>query len=81
MSLRSVANAAERLGRYGIAVNAIAPGLIETDRIKDIKPDIREKTMSNITLGRIGMPKDAAKVILFLSSDLGICQRRGHCGG
>lgn len=64
-------SAAKELGRYGITVNAIAPGLIETDLIKDIKTDIREKMMSNIALGRIGTPEDVAKVILFLSSDLG----------
>lgn len=61
---------AKELGRYGITVNAIAPGLIETDLIKDIKPDIREKMLSNISLGRIGTPEDVAKVVLFLSSDL-----------
>lgn len=64
-------SAAKELGRYGITVNAIAPGLIETNLIKDIKTDIREKMMSNIALGRIGTPEDVAKVILFLSSDLG----------
>lgn len=61
---------AKELGRYGITVNAIAPGLIETDLIKDIKPDIREKMLSNISLGRIGTSEDVAKVVLFLSSDL-----------
>ncbi|MFA0823300.1 MAG: 3-oxoacyl-ACP reductase family protein [Methanomethylovorans sp.] len=61
---------AKELGRYGITVNAISPGLIETDLIKDIKPDIREKMLSNISLGRIGTPEDVAKVVLFLSSDL-----------
>lgn len=61
---------AKEFGRYGITVNAIAPGLIETDLIKDIKPDIREKMLSNISLGRIGTPEDVAKVVLFLSSDL-----------
>ncbi|WP_292462643.1 3-oxoacyl-ACP reductase family protein [Methanolobus sp.] len=62
---------AKELGMYGITVNAIAPGLIETDLIKDIKAETREKILSNIALGRIGTPEDVAKVILFLSSDLG----------
>lgn len=62
---------AKELGRYGITVNAIAPGLIETDLIKGIKPQVREKMLSNIALGRIGTPEDVAKVVLFLSSDLG----------
>jgi 3-oxoacyl-[acyl-carrier protein] reductase len=64
-------SAAKELGMYGITVNAIAPGLIETDLIKDLKDDIRKKIVSNVALGRIGTPEDVAKVILFLSSDLG----------
>ncbi len=63
-------SAARELGMYGITVNAVAPGLIETDLIKDIKNEVREKILSNIALGRIGIPEDIAKVILFLSSDL-----------
>lgn len=63
-------SAAKELGRYGIMVNAVAPGLIETDLIKDMKPDIRDKMLSSISLGRIGKPEDVAKVVLFLSSDL-----------
>ena len=63
-------SAAKELGRYGITVNAVAPGLIETDLIKDMKPDIRDKMLSSISLGRIGTPEDVAKVVLFLSSDL-----------
>jgi 3-oxoacyl-[acyl-carrier protein] reductase len=63
-------SAAKELGRYGITVNAVAPGLVETDLIKDIKPEIKNKMLSNISLGRIGTPEDIAKVVLFLSSDL-----------
>ncbi|MGB3907190.1 MAG: 3-oxoacyl-ACP reductase family protein [Methanomethylovorans sp.] len=63
-------SAAKELGRYGITVNAIAPGLIDTDLIKDMKPDIKDKILSSISLGRIGTPEDVAKVVLFLSSDL-----------
>jgi 3-oxoacyl-[acyl-carrier protein] reductase len=63
-------SAAKELGRYGITVNAIAPGLIETDLVKDMKPDVKDKMLSNISLGRIGTPEDIAKVVLFLSSDL-----------
>jgi 3-oxoacyl-[acyl-carrier protein] reductase len=35
-----------------------------------MKPDIRDKMLSSISLGRIGTPEDVAKVVLFLSSDL-----------
>ncbi|MCQ1535227.1 3-oxoacyl-ACP reductase FabG [Methanosarcina sp. KYL-1] len=64
-------SAAQELGRYGITVNAIAPGFVETDLIKGLKPEIREKIIANIALGRIGKPEDVAKVALFLGSDLG----------
>lgn len=63
-------SAAKELGMYNITVNAIAPGLIETDLIKEVKPEIRDKMLSNTALGRLGTPEDIAKVILFLSSDL-----------
>lgn len=64
-------SAAKELGMYGITVNAVAPGLINTDMIKDIKDDIIQNLSSNISLGRIGTPEDVAKVILFLCSEQG----------
>jgi 3-oxoacyl-[acyl-carrier protein] reductase len=64
-------SAAKELGRYGITVNAIAPGFIDTDLTKNFTKDIVEKNISNNPLGRLGSPTDVAKVVLFLSSDLG----------
>ncbi|MGM0770361.1 MAG: 3-oxoacyl-ACP reductase family protein [Halobacteriota archaeon] len=64
-------SAAKELGRYGITVNAIAPGFIETDLTRDVKEEVRQKLIENIALGRSGRPEDIAKVILFLSSELG----------
>ena len=63
-------SAAKELGMYGITVNAVAPGLIDTDLIKDLKEDIKQDLLNNISLGRIGTPEDVAKVILFLCSEL-----------
>jgi len=64
-------SAAKELGPFGITVNAIAPGIIDTDLNKIIKEDILYSLVqSNIALKRIGKPEDIAKVILFLSSDL-----------
>jgi 3-oxoacyl-[acyl-carrier protein] reductase len=63
-------SAAKELGMYGITVNAVAPGLIDTDLIKDLKEDIKQDLVNNISLGRIGTPEDVAKVILFLCSEL-----------
>ncbi|WP_440951613.1 3-oxoacyl-ACP reductase family protein [Methanococcoides sp. FTZ1] len=64
-------SAAKELGRYGITVNAIAPGFIETDLTRDLKDEVRQKMIENIALGRSGIPEDVAKVVLFLSSELG----------
>lgn len=63
-------SAAKELGMYNITVNAIAPGLIDTDMLRVVKPEIKEKMLSNTALGRLGTPEDIAKVVLFLSSDL-----------
>ena len=64
-------SAAKELGRYNITVNAIAPGVIETDLTKDLKPEIKNAMIGNVALGRVGTPEDVAKVALFLASPLG----------
>lgn len=64
-------SAAKELGQFGISVNAVAPGIIDTDLTKDLKDEIRQQLISNVALGRIGTPEDVAKVIVFLSSPLG----------
>ena len=60
---------AKELGKYGITVNAIAPGLIEsemTDRI----PFIRKKVIEwLIPLKRTGLPDEVAYAVAFLASD------------
>ena len=63
-------SAAKELGMYGITVNAVAPGLIDTDMTKDLNEDIKQDLVNDISLGRIGTPEDVAKVILFLCSEL-----------
>ena len=54
------------LSRYGITVNAIAPGFITTDMTNAIPHEMREATIANIPMGRAGIPKDIARVYLFL---------------
>jgi 3-oxoacyl-[acyl-carrier protein] reductase len=63
-------SAAKELGTLGITVNAIAPGFIETDMMKDASKDVRADVLSKIALGRLGTPEDVARVALFLSSPL-----------
>ncbi len=61
---------AKELGKYGITSNAVAPGLIETDMMRNADEVVREKAMVEIVLGRMGQPEDVANIVAFLSSDL-----------
>jgi len=61
---------ARELGKYGINVNAVAPGLIETDMMKNADESVRTAAMEDIVMKRIGLPEDVANLVAFLSSDL-----------
>lgn len=60
--------AAKDLGRHGIRVNAVLPGLTETPMIKDASLNFREKFTKLTPLGRICRPEEVAEVVLFLAS-------------
>jgi len=66
-------SAAKEWGRYGIRVNSIHPGIIETPMTEDLRaftdPDIRTRAERNIPLGRMGQSADIANMALFLASD------------
>ena len=52
-------------------MNAIAPGLTETDMMKSSTPEnILQETIKRISLNRVGSPDEIANVVLFLSSNL-----------
>lgn len=53
----------------GITVNCIAPGYIETDMTKNVKPDVLEKIIGNIPVGRMGKPEEIARAVVFLAAD------------
>ena len=57
---------AAEVARIGIRVNAVAPGPIETDMIKDVPVDMLKKM---IPMGRCGLPEEVARVVRFLCSD------------
>lgn len=61
---------ARELAKYGIRVNAVAPGITETDMIKNLPKEVIEPLIKTIPLGRIGTPKDIANCFLFLASDM-----------
>ena len=61
---------ARELIEYGIRVNAIAPGIIDTPfHEKFTTPDAMKKMMSRVPIGRPGTAEEMASIILFLSSD------------
>ncbi len=60
---------ARELGRDNIRVNAVAPGVILTDMMKDVPESTLEPIIKSIPLGRIGKPIDVANAFLFLASD------------
>lgn len=62
-------NAAITYARRNIRVNAILPGLIETEMVRDQPPDMRKSILDATPMGRIGMPEEVAKGVLYLASD------------
>ena len=60
---------ARELARYGVRVNAVAPGFMDTDMTRTIDPEIKENIRKQIPLGHFGTAEDIADAILFLVSD------------
>jgi 3-oxoacyl-[acyl-carrier protein] reductase len=62
-------SAAKELAPKGIRVNAVAPGLIRTDLLKDLPEQKLAAALAGIRMGRAGEPGDVASALLFLVSD------------
>ena len=60
---------ARELGPKGIRVNAVAPGIIETDLMKAVPKEVIEPRIKQIPLRRLGQPEDIANAFAFLASD------------
>ncbi len=61
---------ARELAPLGIRVNAVAPGITNTDMVKNLPKEMIEPLIKTIPLGRIGEPEDIANAFLFLGSDM-----------
>jgi 3-oxoacyl-[acyl-carrier protein] reductase len=59
---------ARELGPMGIRVNAVAPGLIETDMIAGMKKELVDSIVKNTSAGRLGRPEEVAEAVAFLAS-------------
>ncbi len=60
---------ARELAHWGILVNAVAPGLVETDLTAPLSGEAREQYIGQIPLKRMGTPAEVAEVVRFLASD------------
>ena len=64
--------ASRELGPSGVTVNAVAPGRIDTDRIREVYPDgPSEADLATIPLRRLGRAREVGDVVCFLASDRG----------
>ena len=60
---------ARELGPKGIRVNAVAPGITETDMMRNVPKSVIEPMVARIPLRRLGQPEDIANAFVFLASD------------
>ncbi len=60
---------AQEVARFGIRVNAVAPGLVETEMATRIPAAQRERLLSSVPMGRMATPEEVAAVVKFLASD------------
>ena len=60
---------ARELGPKGIRVNAVAPGITETDMMKAVPKEVIDPLIAQIPLRRLGQPEDIANAFVFLASD------------
>ena len=59
------------LASKGVLVNAVAPGLIETDMLVNVPSGTRDTLLKAVALGRLGTPREVAELVAFLASDRG----------
>jgi 3-oxoacyl-[acyl-carrier protein] reductase len=60
---------ARELGPMGIRVNAVAPGLIDTEMVAGMKIAFVENIVKSTAIGRIGRPEEVSETVAFLASD------------
>ena len=58
---------AMEFGKYGVTVNAVGPGMIETPMTDNLSPESKQRWVRKTVVGRLGEPMDVARVFLFLA--------------
>ena len=59
---------AKEVGRFGVRVNAVTPGLIQTDLTAELTRNLQGQPLPNIALNRLGRPEEVAELVSFLAS-------------
>ena len=62
-------SAAQELARYGITVNALTPGFIETDMLSGVPEEPKAALLARIPLGRFGNPEEVARLVTYLLTE------------
>ncbi|HEY7056083.1 MAG TPA: SDR family oxidoreductase, partial [Vicinamibacterales bacterium] len=57
------------LARRGVLVNAVSPGLVDTEMLASMPEAMQQATLSAIAMGRVGSIREIAEVVAFLASD------------
>jgi acetoacetyl-CoA reductase len=60
---------AQEGARYGITVNAIAPGYVDTEMVRAVPGEVLKKIVAKIPVGRLGHAEDIARGVVFLTAD------------
>jgi acetoacetyl-CoA reductase len=59
---------AQEVASKGITVNSVSPGYVATDMVKKVSPQVLEKIIAQIPVGRLAEPEEVARVVVFLAS-------------
>ncbi|HBJ66757.1 MAG TPA: beta-ketoacyl-ACP reductase, partial [Alcaligenes faecalis] len=59
---------AQEVANKGVTVNTISPGYIGTDMVRAIRPDVLEKIVATIPVGRLGTPDEIGSMVAWLAS-------------
>ncbi|AZM56519.1 beta-ketoacyl-ACP reductase [Streptomyces sp. WAC 01529] len=60
---------AKEVGRYGIRVNSVAPGFVDTDMVAAVSERVRGEALADVALGRMGTADEVAELVAFLASE------------
>jgi acetoacetyl-CoA reductase len=60
---------AQEGAKFGVTVNALAPGYIDTDMVAAVPPDVLEKIVAKVPVGRLGQAQEIARGVAFLCSE------------